>query len=516
MQLTASNNSHKNWTCIPCGAIHRWYTVPQERCAVCKTLRGAGPEGESKKIRNPISPDESKQSTEPKPESEETMTATAAPTETNGHQQSPATTAGGNAATPPATDGKPATVATPAATPAPSASIPSAPPNVPPQPNIGPTPLSSDEVAKIPQLLEYVVKIGQQIFDSKAFNCDNIAQARMLALHCYLHRCSMHDLSQVYWVIVGRLSMKSDVMLARFNEAGGDHKILSRTHQLACIELSTGKGRGKQTHEFSFSWADAAQEKFPWNGAGNKGKVSKFLADGSPNPDALKDNWATDRGRMQMLWARVVSDGIRAVMPSVNGGYYTPEEVEDVAEDHPTTTAPIAPATAESAPPAKQQQSTPAATAQPPSQSQTQQPAQQTSETMAPGATAQPAPADAPQMEASSETLITQDQLRELVELIPQVFGEGDDGKAKYKYVLKNNYEVDSAKQLTFEQANKLIGNMQARVRKLQEVQHMNDWANGAVRQNLASGAKAVAEHVAAEQAERAQQPQAAATQSGN
>ena len=43
-----------------------------------------------------------------------------------------------------------------------------------------------------------------------------------------------------------------------------------------------------------------------------------------------KDNWATPRSRMQMLWARVVSDGVRTMAPEICSGIYTPEETADI------------------------------------------------------------------------------------------------------------------------------------------------------------------------------------------
>jgi len=45
--------------------------------------------------------------------------------------------------------------------------------------------------------------------------------------------------------------------------------------------------------------------------------------------DELKFNWSTPRKRKQMLWARLVSDVVRAIAPQVVKGIYTPEEVAD-------------------------------------------------------------------------------------------------------------------------------------------------------------------------------------------
>lgn len=109
----------------------------------------------------------------------------------------------------------------------------------------------------------------------------------------------------------------ADTLLARFNQAGGDHKILERTSQRASIELGTGRGRGRQTHIFSMTWPEAQQEEFPWTDEANSGEVAKRLHNCSVNPAALKPEWATERGRMQMLWECVVGDGVATFMPAV-------------------------------------------------------------------------------------------------------------------------------------------------------------------------------------------------------
>ena len=46
----------------------------------------------------------------------------------------------------------------------------------------------------------------------------------------------------------------------------------------------------------------------------------------------MKPKYRTNRSRMQMIWARCVSDGVRVVCPAACQGVYTPEETEDIAE----------------------------------------------------------------------------------------------------------------------------------------------------------------------------------------
>ena len=105
--------------------------------------------------------------------------------------------------------------------------------------------------------------------------------------------------------------MKADAMLAEFRCRGGDHVLISRTPELAEIELRVGKGRGARAQRFSFSWDEAKQESYV------------FAKDGK----TMKENWSTPRRRMQMLWARLISDSVRVMMPEVCAGQYTPEEL---------------------------------------------------------------------------------------------------------------------------------------------------------------------------------------------
>jgi hypothetical protein len=68
----------------------------------------------------------------------------------------------------------------------------------------------------------------------------------------------------------------------------------------------------------------AQQEKWPFG----KGKE-------------LKTNWSTPIGRQDMLWARVVSRGVRRLAPGVVCGRYTPEEITDFGDDQPRVKAKV-------------------------------------------------------------------------------------------------------------------------------------------------------------------------------
>lgn len=106
-----------------------------------------------------------------------------------------------------------------------------------------------------------------------------------------------------YHIIQGRPSLKADTMLARFQRAGGKVEWHDYTDKLVCATFS------------------------------------------HPNGGSLRVDWDTARARQanlnsptwrnyprQMLRARVISEGIRAVYPAVLSGMYAPEEAESFTE----------------------------------------------------------------------------------------------------------------------------------------------------------------------------------------
>lgn len=106
-----------------------------------------------------------------------------------------------------------------------------------------------------------------------------------------------------YHIIQGRASLKSDAMLARFQQAGGKVEWHDHSNEKVSATFSHFQG-GSLRIDWDMARAKAA-------GLGTK------------------DNWkAYPR---QMLRARVISEGVRAVFPAVQNGMYTPEEVQDFA-----------------------------------------------------------------------------------------------------------------------------------------------------------------------------------------
>lgn len=151
-----------------------------------------------------------------------------------------------------------------------------------------------------------VRELGNAIAKSQLFGCANVEQGQVFAMECLARRCPPLSLAEEYHIIQGRLSMRADAMLARFIDAGGKHRVIDRTPELAAVSLEIGGH--KQTFSYSWKYAEAAGAHLTGNG--------------KPLP-----MWSTPRGRMQMLWARVISDGVRTMAPQVCRGKYTPEDL---------------------------------------------------------------------------------------------------------------------------------------------------------------------------------------------
>lgn len=112
-----------------------------------------------------------------------------------------------------------------------------------------------------------------------------------------------------YVVIQGRPSLRADAMLARFQLAGG---------KVEWIEHTDTKVAGRFTH--------------PQGGS----VVIDWTLERARNANLTnKETWrAYPR---QMLRARVISEGVRAVFPGVVVGTYSVEEVQDMTVEPPRT-----------------------------------------------------------------------------------------------------------------------------------------------------------------------------------
>lgn len=170
-------------------------------------------------------------------------------------------------------------------------------------------------------MMEFVKQLGKDIAVSKMFGAENENQGRVLALACLVRGRDPLSLPLEYHLMGGKLTMRADAMLGRFSSAGGVYEIIEHSPNAAEIKMEF---KGRKFHE-RFTWEEAQQEPFVYEGKG----VVKLLQAGKQAELQLKDNYATPRRRMQQLWCRVVSDGVRVIAPELVTGSYSPQETSD-------------------------------------------------------------------------------------------------------------------------------------------------------------------------------------------
>jgi len=186
-----------------------------------------------------------------------------------------------------------------------------------------------DELKSLPEVSDFLKSFGRSIALSKMCGVDTEAQGEVIAIEVLLTGRTPREIglemSERYNMMHGKLAIKSEAILSDFHKAGGVSKIISRTDSLAEIELSI---RG-ETQRFRVSWDEIQDEPYVYDGK-EKDVLEKIAA--GRKGLKIKAKYATPRSRMQMLWSRCISDGVRAMAPEVTRGAYTPEELADVAE----------------------------------------------------------------------------------------------------------------------------------------------------------------------------------------
>ena len=143
--------------------------------------------------------------------------------------------------------------------------------------------------------------MAQAFAKSGFFGYRNSSEA--FTLMCLAQANGLHPAkaAERYHIIQGRPAMKADAMLAAFQEAGGKVRWVKRTEKECTLHLSHPQGG-----ELDVTWSIERATK-----AGLTGKST----------------WK--QYPTQMLSARCVSEGVRALYPACLCGMYTPEEVQD-------------------------------------------------------------------------------------------------------------------------------------------------------------------------------------------
>jgi hypothetical protein len=152
--------------------------------------------------------------------------------------------------------------------------------------------------------IDDINSLGKSIAFSGMFGCEKAEQGVVFALQCIAERKPPLEMCKTYHLINGKLSKRSDAMLAEFRRAGG--KMLFADLKNPEIQSASIEFEG-QKFETSYSIEDAKR-------AG--------LLPAKPGSGWVKHPAA-------MLRARLISETLRAIAPEIVQGAYTPEEIQD-------------------------------------------------------------------------------------------------------------------------------------------------------------------------------------------
>lgn len=148
-----------------------------------------------------------------------------------------------------------------------------------------------------------VARMGQVMAQSKLFGIQNEQQAIALMLLCQSENLHPATAMRDYHLIQGRPALKADAMLARFQAAGGKVKWTSYTDERVEATFTHPAG-----DSITIEWTPQRVAK---------AKISNDMHNKYPR---------------QMLKARCISEGIRAIYPGVLSGMYAPEELQEISE----------------------------------------------------------------------------------------------------------------------------------------------------------------------------------------
>lgn len=157
--------------------------------------------------------------------------------------------------------------------------------------------------------LEQIGMMAKAVSDSGLFGIKSEAAA--FSLMCIAQADGIPPIKAAvqYHIIDGKPALKSEAMLARFQASGGKIRWKERTPQRCTLWLSH-----PQAGEIEVTW-----------------DIERAKAAGL----AGRNTWKAYPA--QMMSARCISEGIRALYPACVGGFYTPEEVRDFDAPPPVT-----------------------------------------------------------------------------------------------------------------------------------------------------------------------------------
>ena len=154
--------------------------------------------------------------------------------------------------------------------------------------------------------------MAKAIAESKLFGIQTPTQALALGLLCQAEGRHPAEAARDYHIINGKPSLKSEAMLARFQQAGGKVDWHEYTHESVSGTFSHPQGGSLKV---SWTMQDATRA-------------------------GLTGNPTWKKFPRQMLKARCISEAVRGIFPGVLSGLYAPEEVSDIPVQVVAETAP--------------------------------------------------------------------------------------------------------------------------------------------------------------------------------
>lgn len=151
-----------------------------------------------------------------------------------------------------------------------------------------------------------IANVGNMLAQTDLFGTRNPSDGFAIACMCHQEGISFMEFMRSYHFIKGKISKRADKIQADFQAMGGEIEIAQRDADGAVVKLTFGKTK----YTSRCVWSEIKDEPF-----------------------AKTQNYATPRKRMQMMWARAISDGVRTVCPQAVAGVYTPEEIEAFDEE---------------------------------------------------------------------------------------------------------------------------------------------------------------------------------------
>lgn len=158
--------------------------------------------------------------------------------------------------------------------------------------------------------------LGNAILRSNMFGVETKEQGNILALQCIVEKKPPLELAKHYHIVKGRLSKKSESMLAEFKHKGGKVKWINSL-----------KDPKEQKAVFTYD-GESVENSFTIEDANNAGLTPDH---GGTNP-----NWKIRPAAM--LRARLVTETMRAIAPEIVCGTYEPDEIYEI-ENHKQTQA---------------------------------------------------------------------------------------------------------------------------------------------------------------------------------